>query len=163
MTMSAADFVARFFSFRDMREQEPNPKQEEQTYTMISQALNEFVENAAKYSRERCCLVEMEMQYYNKAALGGEDRRILRIDVMNEADPASSDKLVEWSAEIFQADDLEKLYFQHLEARAEGRYEGSLLGLITLLKDYPLKMGFKVLESADSVRKVISRAYFILD
>src|SRR5436190_18922672 len=94
-----ANFVARFFSFEGASGQgELSNDDEERTYNMISQGLNEFVENAAKYSRERGSMIEMEFRHFGKALLLGESHRVLRVDVMNEADVADSDKLAEWSA-----------------------------------------------------------------
>lgn len=158
-----ANFVARYFSVDNAQINGEVLDQEGRIYNMISQSLNEFVENAAKYTSASLSTIEMEMRYFAKAPMNGEAHRILRVDVLNEADIANTEKLVEWSAEIFETDDLDTLYLQHVEAHAEGGYDGSLLGLIMLIKDYPLKVGFKVLEGPDGKRKVISRAYFILD
>jgi hypothetical protein len=126
-----ADFGAKFYAYA-------YGKNNEIIENTISTVLNELVENAAKFSKQRDSYVEIVLKHYIN---------LVSIEVANEATPRISESFRNYVRQLAESDH-EELYFKKLEEKAEDD-TSSGLGLLMILKDYPCRFGAKFEEMQD--------------
>jgi len=127
-----ADFGAQFYAYA-------YGKNNDIIQNTISTVLNELVENAAKFSKQRDSYVEIVMKHYIN---------LVSIEVVNEATPRISESFRGYVRQLVESDH-EDLYFKKLEEKAEDD-TSSGLGLLMILKDYPCRFGAKFEEKNDN-------------
>ena len=121
----------------------------EKSQEMVSTILNEFIENAAKYSLKRDVNINIDICLYDT---------ILKFEITNYTTTVQKDALLKSAIDIFNADDLEELYINKLQYKMEGSKESGI-GLLMLLKDYPMKTGIKVSKIEDNKHEVIVKVF----
>jgi hypothetical protein len=118
-----ADFGAKFYAYAYSK---PN----EYLENTISTVLNELVENGAKFSRQKESYVSISLRHFIN---------VFSIEVVNETTLKIAQSFKDYVKKLLDSD-LEQMYFDKLESRKEGD-EGSGMGLLMLLKDYPAFLG----------------------
>jgi len=125
-----ADFGAAFSSYAAAGR---SPDEE-----LVSTVFNELIENAAKFSRRRDAAVVIDVKHYH---------RVIKIEVQNRCDAARLDGFERFLGEIGARGEVESLYFDKLGKKRDGDAESGI-GLLMLLKDYPVKLGVKIVRHA---------------
>ena len=138
-----ANFCAAFYC------QSKNRYQVDSNENILSTVLNELVENAAKFSHKRETQVTIDLGLYNK---------MLKIAVKNRVNRESSDRFKSYINHLFSMEDLDTLYIQKLESKTEESTESGL-GLLMILKDYPVKIGVKINEENSEFPEIETQAY----
>jgi hypothetical protein len=120
----------------------------------VSFIANELLENAVKYSDGSInSPISITLYLYEQEII---------FQITNCAAPAVAEKYQKFLQEI-QSSNLEELYLQQLEKTAmEG--EGSSMGILTILHDYPTKGGwkFETLPDGSSTYRVTVMIYLVL-
>lgn len=129
-----ADFVASYFqySFRSA-----NSK------GIISTVVNELIENAVKYSRNKSSAIQLEVR---------KRQEHLLLRVSNLIPRNQRDHFVAICRDLFERD-LEELYLEKLtRGRQDHTYSG--IGLILLKKDYEALIGVDFFQTQENTLKV---------
>ncbi|MCW7468712.1 MULTISPECIES: slr1658 superfamily regulator [Leptospira] len=134
-----ANFVAGFYSYcYEASETKANS---------LSTIINELLENASKFSKAREGRINVELKQYGN---------LLRIDVLNVASKTLRD-----SFEIFVnkllSENVEEMYFSTLETKEDGDTKSGL-GLLMMLKDYPVRFGYSFHEVDADTHEITVRA-----
>jgi hypothetical protein len=132
-----ADFVAGFYTYSFLPPNKPiQDITETPVFTSISTVFNEMVENAAKYSMDKKARLKINLNQY---------KNIFKMQVENSTSIESAMNFHDIIQEIFNSEDLEMMYIQKLEDNSENKPHGhSGIGIMMILKDYPVKMGVRV-------------------
>jgi hypothetical protein len=126
-------------------------------FSSISTIFQELIENAAKFSMHRDAVIRIRVKHYE---------RVTRIEVQNNSVSTHSQKFEAHLKVLFTAPDLDDLQVSILESRSRDQLESGI-GLLMLLKDYPVKLG--VLFAASGQEKgqefdvVTVRVYYRLE
>lgn len=136
-----ADFIASFYSFTS-----PG-KQDDRVLYNLSTVINELIENAAKFSRPRS-QVGMNLRHYSN---------LLLIEVTNEVHAQHSENFRKFASNLLEAD-IEELYFRKLEEKQESDTQSGI-GLMMILKDYPVTLAFRFQSIDDNFTKITVRAH----
>ena len=129
-----ADFVGYYFqhSFRA-----PG------SHNIISTVVNELVENAVKYSRNKSSPIEIEIRKRGEHLL----MRVANLIPRNQRD-----HFIAICRDLFERD-LDELYLEKLvHGRAEHNFSG--IGLILLKKDYDVQIGIDIAPTNDGIVRV---------
>jgi len=126
-----ADFGASFYSFCF-----PNNKNIRNSLSFI---LNEIVENAVKYSKQKKSPIKICLY---------KEINDLVFEVQNYISPGQQSFFDQYIRHLQDMPDLEEEYLKTIEKNAEHN-EKSSLGLLTILNDFKLSMGFNFLPSTD--------------
>ena len=121
-------------------------------YSSISTILQELIENAARCSRQRGGMITVRINHYN---------RVVRIEVQNDTMPGIGQRFEKHLDMLFSAPDLDELHMQIMENQLSGRQSG--IGLLLLLKDYPVKLGVQFLREDEEHETIIVRAYYHME
>lgn len=138
-----ADFMANFYTY--------NFQKDRDIQNTLSTILNELVENAVKFSHAKKSEVVMDLKKYSQ---------IIKMEIRNEA-PNGIFEQFKNKVKKMNEEDLEKLYFDHLENKKE-EDDQSGLGLLMLAKDYPVELGFLFEVTDNNINRVTVRAYIDL-
>lgn len=140
-----ADFTAAFYAFT-----QKEPKVQENT---ISTIFNELIENATKYSVKRNAEVTVHMKLYDT---------VLKIQIDNITTENHYKHFKQHLDKLLSSDDLDSLYFDTLASKSEGSPDSGI-GLLILLKDYPIKFGarFNHNTETDTYRVSIQAFYYL--
>ena len=106
----------------------------------VSTIFNELLENGAKFSTNK----RRHLTIFLK-----KTSRIFTLEVENYTDKASFHNYQKIVQGIFEAKDLDELYIQKMEENAENDNGASGIGLVMILKDFPVKLGAKFIEIDD--------------
>jgi len=136
-----ANFAAAFYAYT-----QEHPTEQENS---ISTVFNELIENATKYSVKRGAEVTIHMMLYDK---------ILKIEIENITTEHHYQSFQKHLQKLVEADDLDELYFETLAAKSQSS-EDSGIGLLLLMKDYPIKIGARFREE-DNKFKVLLQAFY---
>jgi len=122
----------------------------------ISTVFNELIENATKYSKKQNSIVAIHMKMYDS---------VLKITIENSTTEKNLLKFKDRFSELMECEDLDQLYFDTLLAEADNNEEKhSGIGLLLLLKDYPLKLGAHLRMDPDNNNFIITiQAFYYLD
>ena len=120
-------------------------------FNSISTVFQELIENAAKFSRHREAVVRIRIKHYN---------RVLKLEVQNDATPTFGEKFEQHIKTLFATPDLDALQVHILENRTQADSHQSGLGLLMLLKDYPVKLGVMLVRSAPEREVITVRVYY---
>ena len=139
-----ANFAAAFYAYTQDR-----PRAQENS---ISTVFNELIENATKYSTKRGAEVSVHMMLYDQ---------VLKISIENLTTDFHYNHFQTHLSNLLSSDNLEDLYIETLANKMEGSTDSGI-GLLLIMKDYPVKMGAKFIEKDD---KYIVRmnVYYTLD
>ena len=140
-----ANFGAAFYSYVN--------KAISQNENLISTVFNELIENAAKFSKKREAQIVMKIKLFNTT---------LKLTVQNTINRSTYLNFSTLIQELLESTDLESLYFQKLESKTEND-TSSGLGLLMLLKDYPIKMGVKFDEIDSDTYTVTTNVYCFME
>lgn len=122
-------------------------------FSSISTIFQELIENAAKFSRHREAVIRIRIKHYD---------RVLKLEVQNDATPAYGQKFESHLKTLFTAPDLDALQVNILETQVEAKGQSGL-GLLMLLKDYPVKLGVMFVRSGAERDIVTVRAYYRIE
>lgn len=137
-----ADFVAGFYSYSFLPpELAVKDITETPVFTSISTVFNEMVENAAKYSVDKKAKIKINLNQYGN---------LFKMQVENTTSVESAMNFHDIMETIFSTDDLDSLYFQKLEDNSVNPTGHSGIGLMMILKDYPVKMGVRITTEAQT-------------
>ncbi|MGE8721296.1 DUF6272 family protein [Leptospira terpstrae] len=127
-----SDFIGYFygFSFLPNIPTESIDMKNSEIVNSISTVFNELLENAAKYSYDKKADIEISLIHRGKTF------EILVRNKTNESNVTSYEASLK---EIFSTKDLEKLYIEKLETNENDQHRSGI-GLIMVLKDYPVEM-----------------------
>ncbi|TGL73566.1 slr1658 superfamily regulator [Leptospira yasudae] len=139
-----ADYVSNYCSFQETLDPDAS--------NTISIVLNELIENAAKFSKDRKGEIFLDLKYYSE---------IIKIEIKNSTDEASKNKL-EKSISALISRNSDELYLSKLKD-GEGNEPNSGIGLLLLSKDFPVRLGFLISEISYGTYEVIVRAYLDLN
>lgn len=137
-----ADYISNYCSYQE--------KLDPDTSNTISIIINELIENAAKFSKDRKGEIFLDLKYYSE---------ILKIEVKNLTDETSKNKL-EKSISTLGDRNSDKTYLNKLK---KGEKNDSGIGLLLLSKDFPVRLGFLINEVSSATYEVIVRAYLDLN
>jgi len=121
-------------------------------YSSLSMIFQELIENAAKYSRARETIIRIRVKHFNS---------VVRLEVQNDATLASGQKFEAYVQHLLTSD-LEELHVQIVEDKARDRGQSGL-GLVLLLKDYPIKFGAQFRRVGDEREIITVRAHYHLE
>lgn len=141
-----ANFVASFYS----DERDFGKKLDA---NLISTIFNELMENAAKYSDKRDALITVNTKLYNN---------ILKMEVENYARKQYFNSLKNHFETLLNTKDLDNLYLRQMEKSIEDE-QTSGIGLLLLLKDYPIKLGIRLEEIDDGMYKITVQVYYFIE
>lgn len=127
-----SDFIGYFygFSFLPNVPSESMDMKNSEIVNSISTVFNELLENAAKYSYDKKADIEISLIHRGKTF------EMLVRNKTNESNVSAYEASLK---EIFSAKDLEKLYIEKLETNENDPHRSGI-GLIMVLKDYPVEM-----------------------
>ncbi|XDD53848.1 DUF6272 family protein [Leptospira sp. WS4.C2] len=127
-----SDFIGYFygFSFLPNVPSESMDMKNSDIVNSISTVFNELLENAAKYSYDKKADIEISLIHRGKTF------EMLVRNKTNESNVSAYEASLK---EIFSAKDLEKLYIEKLETNENDPHRSGI-GLIMVLKDYPVEM-----------------------
>lgn len=125
-----ADFIGSFYSF------DGSGREDDRILYNLSTVINELIENAAKFSRQRSP-VFMSFKHFSN---------LLQVEVINQAPVSVAVPFKELAKTLITAD-IEELYFKKLEENENEKQSG--IGLMMILKDYPVEMAFRFADSED--------------
>ena len=129
-----ADFVASYFQ---------HDFQVPGSQNIISTVVNELIENAVKYSRNKSSPIDVEIRRRGTYLL---------LRVANHIPRNQSEHFVRICKELFERD-LEELYLEKLtRGQSDRTYSG--IGLILLKKDYDALIGVDFLKTRENTLKV---------
>ncbi|MBL0955687.1 MAG: ATP-binding protein [Leptospira sp.] len=149
-----SDFIGYFygFSFLPNVPTDSMDMKNSEIVNSISTVFNELLENAAKYSYDKKADIEISLIHRGKSF------EMLVRNKTNESNVSAYESSLK---EIFSAKDLEKLYFQKIESN-DPDSSRSGIGLIMVLKDYPVEMEV-TLESEGDSTIITSRIVYFTD
>ncbi|TGL38939.1 slr1658 superfamily regulator [Leptospira perdikensis] len=134
-----ANFVAGFYSYcYEASETKANS---------LSTIINELLENASKFSKAMKGKINVELKQYGN---------LLRIDVLNVASKTLRDSF-ELFVNRLMSENVEELYFSTLESKEDGDTKSGL-GLLMVLKDYPVRFGYSFNEIDSDTHEITVRA-----
>jgi hypothetical protein len=141
---AVANFVANFYR---------NPHNVDALdENLISTIFNELLENAAKYSTKRDSDINITIKLYNT---------ILKMQVQNICNQKNFELLKKSMTKLLNEVDLEEFYIKRMmEKSAVDKDSG--IGLLILLKDFPVKVGIKMSALADGTYQVTVQGYYFL-
>lgn len=146
-----ADFVAGFYSYSFLPpELAVKDISETPVFTSISTVFNEMVENAAKYSVDKKAKIKINLNQYGN---------LFKMQVENTTSADAAMNFHDIMETIFSTDDLESLYFQKLEDNSENPTGHSGIGLMMILKDYPVNMGVRITTEGKTAT-VLTEVYY---
>ncbi|EMY70617.1 DUF6272 family protein [Leptospira vanthielii] len=127
-----SDFIGYFygFSFLPNVPTESMDMKNSDIVNSISTVFNELLENAAKYSYDKKADIEISLIHRGKTF------EMLVRNKTNESNVTAYEASLK---EIFSAKDLERLYIEKLETNEDDPHHSGI-GLIMVLKDYPVEM-----------------------
>ncbi|TGM46139.1 DUF6272 family protein [Leptospira vanthielii] len=127
-----SDFIGYFygFSFLPNVPTESMDMKNSDIVNSISTVFNELLENAAKYSYDKKADIEISLIHRGKTF------EMLVRNKTNESNVTAYEASLK---EIFSAKDLESLYIEKLETNENDPHHSGI-GLIMVLKDYPVEM-----------------------
>lgn len=129
-----ANFLAQYFAYG---------YENDTSKSIISTVVNELVENAVKYSRNKSSPIDIEIR---------KRREDLLLRVTNAIPRNRKDHFLKVCQDLFERD-LEELYLEKLTVAREDRaYSG--IGLILLKKDYEALIGVDFLQTQENTLKV---------
>ncbi|ABZ95414.1 ATP-binding protein [Leptospira biflexa] len=149
-----SDFIGYFygFSFLPNVPTDSMDMKNSEIVNSISTVFNELLENAAKYSYDKKADIEISLIHR------GQSFEMLVRNKTNESNVSAYEASLK---EIFSAKDLEQLYFQKIESN-DPNSNRSGIGLIMVLKDYPVEMEV-ILESEEDHTIITSRIIYFTD
>jgi hypothetical protein len=122
-------------------------------FNSISTVFQELIENAAKFSRHREAVIRIRIKHYD---------RILKLEIQNDATPSVGQKFESHLKVLFTTPDLDALQVNILENQVDAKGQSGI-GLLMLLKDYPLKLGVMFMRSAPEREIVTVRLYYRIE
>ncbi|ASP41062.1 ATP-binding protein [Leptospira interrogans] len=137
-----ADYISNYCSYQE--------KLDSDASNTISIIINELIENAAKFSKDRNGEIFLDLKYYSE---------ILKIEIKNLTDEISKNKL-EKSISALVDRNSDEIYINKLK---NGEKNDSGIGLLLLSKDFPVRLGFLINEVTSATYEVIVRAYLDLN
>ncbi|WP_036067757.1 slr1658 superfamily regulator [Leptospira noguchii] len=137
-----ADYISNYCSYQE--------KLDSSTSNTISIVINELIENAAKFSKDRKGEIFLDLKYYSE---------MLKIEIKNLTDEISKNKL-EKSISVLTDRNSDETYINKLK---KGEKNDSGIGLLLLSKDFPVRLGFLINEVSSATYEVIVRAYLDLN
>ncbi|MDV6234090.1 ATP-binding protein [Leptospira ellisii] len=138
-----ADYISNYCSIQE--------KLDPDSAHTISVVLNELIENAAKFSKDRKGEILLDVKYYSE---------MLKIEIKNIADESSKKKLENSIRNLIDRNS-DQIYINKLKHPDETE-QNSGIGLLLLSKDYPVRLGF-LIDQTENVRyEVTVRAYLDL-
>lgn len=139
-----ADFIGSFYSYVD--------KSFGDHGNFMSTIMNELIENAAKFSLRQSGYVSVEV----RAKLFNE---VLMVSMSNTADETKVGPFRGVLTRIFNSGmTMEDLYFQQIGAK-DIEDNASGIGLIMIMKDYPVKVGVGIERVKDGMFKIETQVY----
>ncbi|TGL38942.1 DUF6272 family protein [Leptospira perdikensis] len=127
-----SDFIGYFygFSFLPNVPTDSMEMKNSNIVSSISTVFNELLENAAKYSYDKKADIDISLIHRGKT---------IEMFVQNQTNEKNVTAYEASLKDIFSANDLESLYLEKLETN-ENDPNRSGIGLIMILKDYPVEM-----------------------
>ncbi|MCW7456909.1 DUF6272 family protein [Leptospira bandrabouensis] len=146
-----SDFIGYFygFSFLPNVPTESMDMKNSEIVNSISTVFNELLENAAKYSYEKKADIDISLIHR------GSTFEMLVRNKTNDTNVLAYEASLK---EIFTAKDLESLYIDKLESNENDSHHSGI-GLIMVLKDYPVEMEVS-LESEGEYTMITSRVIY---
>ncbi|TGL51462.1 histidine kinase [Leptospira kemamanensis] len=134
-----ANFVAGFYSYCY--------EESESKINSLSTIINELLENATKFSKVKDGKIKVELKHYGN---------LLKIDVLNVASKTLRDSFELFVSKII-LEKVEDMYFSTLETKEDSDTKSGL-GLLMLLKDYPVRFGYSFQEIDADTHEITVRA-----
>ncbi|AVV48842.1 slr1658 superfamily regulator [Leptospira santarosai] len=139
-----ADYISLYCSCQE--------KLDPDSSNTISIVLNELIENAAKFSKDRKGEILLDLKYYSE---------ILKIEIKNSTNEIYKNRLENSISTLINRNS-DEIYINKLKSRDENE-PNSGIGLLLLSKDFPVRLGFSINEISNGTYDVIVRAYLDLN
>ncbi|XDD50318.1 ATP-binding protein [Leptospira sp. WS92.C1] len=139
-----ADYISNFCSFQK--------KSDPDFSNTISIVLNELIENATKFSKDRKGEILLDLKYYSE---------ILKIEIKNSTDEVSKIKLENSISSIINRNS-DEIYINKLKD-FDGKEPNSGIGLLLLSRDFPVRLGFLINDVSSGTYEITVRAYLDLN
>lgn len=149
-----SDFIGYFYGFSflpNLPTDSPEMRNSE-IVNSISTVFNELLENAAKYSFDKKADIDIHLIHRGRA---------FEMLVRNRTNDDHVKAYEESLNEIFSSNNLDELYVSKLELNENDPHHSGI-GLIMVLKDYPVEMEV-VLETAGSITTITSRILYFTE
>jgi len=114
----------------------------------VSTISNELIENAAKFSKARDGKITLDIKNY---------ANIIQIEVINQVSSEIKEPFEKFIKKLISSD-IEKMYFEHLEQKAETD-TGSGLGFMMMYKDFPVRFGYQFTELEKDTHEIRIKAF----
>ncbi|MDF3819720.1 DUF6272 family protein [Leptospira sp. 96542] len=149
-----SDFIGYFYGFSFLPEvpTESQDMRNSEIVNSISTVFNELLENAAKYSYDK--KADIDICLINR----GVAFEMIVKNRTNETNVAAYEESLK---EIFSAPNLEELYIEKLETNENDPHHSGI-GLIMVLKDYPVEMEVEI-ESEGVDTTITSRILYFTE
>ena len=119
---------------------------------MISNILNELIENVYKYSVKNSDIIVSVTNINN----------ILELCSINTVSNKSLESYKKFVDKISNSKDIKKVYFDQIENRIQNR-KVSRLGLLTILNDYPATFDLDIISRTDKIIELSSKIVINMD
>ncbi|PJZ60696.1 slr1658 superfamily regulator [Leptospira adleri] len=139
-----ADYISNFCSFPEQLDPD--------SANTISIVLNELIENAAKFSKDRKGEILLDLKYYSE---------ILKIEIKNSTDEISKNKLENSISSLINRNS-DEIYLSKLK-ESSSQEVNSGIGLLLLSKDFPVRLGFLINDVSFGTYEITVRAYLDLN
>jgi hypothetical protein len=126
---------------------------ESPVYNAVSTVMQELVENAAKFSRQRDAQARLRLRHFD---------RVLQIQVQNDVTPATAAVFETHVKGLLAAKDLDGVYVKTMEGRRLGDQQSGI-GLLLMIKDYPVKLAVRLAPKSPECTVVTVRAHYFLE
>lgn len=149
-----SDFIGYFYGFSFLPDvpSDSNEMKNSEIVNSISTVFNELLENAAKYSYDKKADIDIHLMHRGKA---------FEMLVRNKTNDSNVKAYEESLAEIFSAPSLDELYISKLELNENDPHHSGI-GLIMVLKDYPVEMEV-VLDTVGPETVITSRILYFTE
>ncbi|TGN17325.1 slr1658 superfamily regulator [Leptospira idonii] len=146
-----SDFIGYFYGFSFVSDSGTTPEamKSSEIVNSISTVFNELLENAAKYSFDKKADIDIDLIHRGNA---------FEMVVINRTNDKSLATYEINLKEIFEAQDLDELYIQKLELNENDPHHSGI-GLVMILKDYPIEMEV-IIENSGDISKITSRVLY---
>ncbi len=141
-----ANFIAAFYTTHAINTAHTN---------LMSTVFNELLENATKYATKRDGQINIQLRMYHS---------VFKIHIENNTTEQHFYHFKSYLKSLLDDTDLESRYIEKLEQKSLND-NNSGMGLIMLLKDYPVKIGARLLECPEKneYRIAVNAFYYMED
>lgn len=107
----------------------------------LSVVINELIENAVKYSSDPTKIISITLE---------KEKNIIEVETINMSNYEHVEELEAFMVQL-ESSNIEALYFEQLIKASESQSADSGLGFMTILHDFELDLGIKIVKKSQSL------------